>query len=70
MNIFKLHCPAQFCVSLAYALLVYYYFLTYSSSSNIKKISKFLKYLLKRIVKEISSEKFTNKSEKYVFKRE
>ena len=23
MNIFKLHCSAQFCISLAYALLVY-----------------------------------------------
>ena len=46
MNIFKLHCSAQFCVSLAYALLVYYYVLFYNISTKetiSNKICKSLK---------------------------
>ena len=36
MNIFKLHCSAQFCVSLAYALLVvlYFFILLFLKSEN------------------------------------
>ena len=53
MNIFKLHCSAQFCVSLAYGLVAIYFLMLVGIVRRIQRCTKLSQYVTAYVEKLI-----------------